>query len=279
MSLHDGRRWLWTAVGLVALETLVFVFSCRIAAARGPSAGGGTSIIARLLGSGRVAVSGHFYEVADLYFHRGVGHQHARKARNDLFFRINAVLHPATPIHLAGHDVRDIMPWLRLATQIEPQNVEAYLVTAFWLGRMGERRAARGVLAEARRNNPFAEEIALEEGRLFLKEQDYGRAYASFSRCLALLDRAGVTNDEARYDQRAALLYKAAIEEMRHDTTSVVRTYARLLDLNPADPNIRARCERMRAGGPVAGASDAAIQSVLASEDAKRAECRHDDEP
>jgi len=279
MSRADGGRWLWIIAGLVALETMVFVFSCRIAAGGGPAAGGGTSIIARLLGSGRFAVSGHFYEVADLYFHRGVEHQHARKARADLFFRINAALHPSTHIHLAGKDVRDIMPWLRLSTQIEPQNVEAYLVTAFWLGQMGERKAARDVLAEARKNNPFADEIALEEGRLSLKEQDYGRAHASFTRCLALLDRAGGTNDEALYDQRAALLYKGAIEEMRHDTASAVRTYARLLELNPGDLHIRARYERLRAGGPVDDTSAAAIQSVLAAEDEKRAECHHDDEP
>ena len=70
---------------------------------------------------------------------------------------------------LGGSDnVREILPWLKLAYELDPENVETYTVTAFWLRlRMHKDKEAEQVLREGLRNNPQSYEILFELGRLY----------------------------------------------------------------------------------------------------------------
>ena len=38
-----------------------------------------------------------------------------------------------------SREVREILPWLKLSAELDPENVKTYVVTAFWLTRMGSR--------------------------------------------------------------------------------------------------------------------------------------------
>ncbi len=57
---------------------------------------------------------------------------------------------------LSGSDnVREILPWLKLSTELNPQNVQNYTVTAYWLRRqMNKTEEANQVLLEGLRANP-----------------------------------------------------------------------------------------------------------------------------
>jgi hypothetical protein len=70
---------------------------------------------------------------------------------------------------LSGSDnVREILPWLKLSYELDPENVETYTVTAFWLRlRMHKDQEAEQVLREGLRNNPQSYEILFELGRLY----------------------------------------------------------------------------------------------------------------
>jgi predicted negative regulator of RcsB-dependent stress response len=103
---------------------------------------------------------------------------------------------------------------------MNPANSEAYLVTAFWLSQMGKFDAAHEVLAEARRNIPFAPEIALEEGRMFLHEGNDNAAYQCFTACIAFAERKAARSDDVRYALRSSLLFKASIDERRSEHAS-----------------------------------------------------------
>jgi len=66
-----------------------------------------------------------------------------------------------------GSEVREILPWLRLSAELDPQRVETYTVTAYWLRqRMGKVDEAEEFLREGLRANPNSYEILYELGRV-----------------------------------------------------------------------------------------------------------------
>ncbi len=65
-------------------------------------------------------------------------------------------------------NVREILPWLKLSAKLDPDNVQTYTVTAFWLReRMHKVAEANQVLLEGLRNNPDSYDILFELGRLY----------------------------------------------------------------------------------------------------------------
>jgi len=67
-----------------------------------------------------------------------------------------------------SEQVREILPWLKLSADLDPDNVQTYTVTAFWLReRMNNPREAEAVLHEGLRNCPGSYDILFELGRVF----------------------------------------------------------------------------------------------------------------
>jgi len=70
--------------------------------------------------------------------------------------------------HLSGGTEREILPWLRLSAELDPQRVETYTVSAYWLrSRLGKINEAEQFLREGLRANPDSYEILFELGRLY----------------------------------------------------------------------------------------------------------------
>ena len=78
----------------------------------------------------------------------------------------------------SSSEVREILPWLKLSTDLDPQNVQNYTVTAYWLReRMHRTEEAREVLLEGLRQNPGSCDILYELGRLYAEsDHDTNRA-------------------------------------------------------------------------------------------------------
>ena len=67
-----------------------------------------------------------------------------------------------------SENVREILPWLKLSADLDPDNVQTYTVTAFWLRvRMHKVAEADAFLHEGLRNNPDSYDILFELGRLY----------------------------------------------------------------------------------------------------------------
>lgn len=65
-------------------------------------------------------------------------------------------------------NVREILPWLKLSADLDPENVQTYTVTAYWLRqRMNNVKEADAVLHEGLRNCPDSYDIYFELGRLY----------------------------------------------------------------------------------------------------------------
>ena len=75
-------------------------------------------------------------------------------------------------------EVREILPWLKLSTDLDPQNVQNYTVTAYWLRqRMHKPEAAQEVLLEGLQENPGSCDILFELGLLYAEnDHDTNRA-------------------------------------------------------------------------------------------------------
>lgn len=73
--------------------------------------------------------------------------------------------------HLEKSEEREVLPWLKLAIALDPQAVETYLVTSYWLRRnLRLVEDARDILREGIRNNPKSFELLFAMGLIYEQE-------------------------------------------------------------------------------------------------------------
>jgi tetratricopeptide (TPR) repeat protein len=160
-----------------------------------------------LLGDGRRLFANQFFVEADVSFHSGYypsvfdqtpareerghltgdegasGDEHERKMKfldppRDLLERFGRHFLITEHTHLQGGNEREVLPWLKISADLDPQRVETYTVAAYWLRtRLGKVREAESFLREGLRNNPNSYELLFELGRLYSEnEHDPARA-------------------------------------------------------------------------------------------------------
>ena len=149
-----------------------------------------------LLGDGRRLFANQFFTMADVYFHSGyypsifdragkdseivaASHGHTDSADDEIkedflgkpkdwidAFGRNFRITQHT--HLEHGNEREILPWLRLAAEMDPQKIETYTVGSFWLREhLNQPQQAEAFLREGLRSNPNSYEILFELGRLY----------------------------------------------------------------------------------------------------------------
>jgi tetratricopeptide (TPR) repeat protein len=65
-------------------------------------------------------------------------------------------------------EVREILPWLKLSAELDPENIKTYTVTAFWLRtRLDKVSEAEQVLREGLRHNTLDPQLLFELGRIY----------------------------------------------------------------------------------------------------------------
>jgi len=197
------------ALLLAALLALAFTLAVGLA----PEAAGwsqrdkSANILGLMFGDSRKLFANQFFTLADVYFHSGyypsvfdknseeekeiISHAHGKKEseedeKNEDFlgrpldwidaFGRNFKITKHT--HLEHGNEREILPWLRLAADLDPQKIETYTVGAFFLREhLNHPDQAEAFLREGLRNNPDSCEILFELGRLYHEStHDYNRA-------------------------------------------------------------------------------------------------------
>ena len=163
---------------------------------------------------------------------------------------------------LGGSDnVREILPWLKLAADLNPDNVETYTVTAFWLRiRMHRVTEAEAVLHEGLRNCPDSYDILFELGRLYDESyHDTGRARNVWELAIRKwfkLDSETQKDDRLIFEQITTHLAK--LEEDAGNLPDAMNWYqaAQKVSSVPAalQPRIDAVQKKLRALIPVAPA-------------------------
>ena len=165
------------------------------------------NILKVLFGDGRRLFANHFFVQADVSFHSGYYpsvFDQARTPRNthhltskegeheedehekemnflgrprDWIERFGRNFMITEHTHVEGSNEREILPWLKLSSELDPQKIETYTVAAYWLRDMGKVTEAEDFLREGLRNNPDSYEILFELGRLcYENKHDPARA-------------------------------------------------------------------------------------------------------
>ncbi len=159
------------------------------------------NVLKVLLGDGRRLFANHFFVKADVYFHSGYypsifdqaqapkdsrhltsqegskTEEEHEKAMNflrptkDWIERFGRHFVVTEHTHLAEGNEREILPWLRLSAELDPQRVETYTVAAYWLRSMGKIGEAEQFLREGMRANPNSPEILFELGQLYYESE------------------------------------------------------------------------------------------------------------
>jgi tetratricopeptide (TPR) repeat protein len=71
-----------------------------------------------------------------------------------------------------SRDQREILPWLRLAANLDPERPETYIVTSYWLRSVLQKvDEAEQFLREGLRHNPGNYELLFELGRLYNEDR------------------------------------------------------------------------------------------------------------
>jgi tetratricopeptide (TPR) repeat protein len=67
-------------------------------------------------------------------------------------------------------EVREILPWLKLSAELDPENIKTYLVTAFWLRtKLYQVNEAEQVLRQGLRHNPDDPQLLFELGSIYFE--------------------------------------------------------------------------------------------------------------
>ena len=171
---------------------------------------GRDNLLKVLLGDGRRLFAEHFARKADIYFHSGyypsifyqgkresghleedhdpkhdAGHEEEHEKEQDFLGpprdwveRMGRHFMITEHTHLDRGQEREILPWLKISAELDPQRVETYTVAAYWLANhLKKIPEAEQFLREGLRANPNSHEILFSLGRLYYDNyHDAGRA-------------------------------------------------------------------------------------------------------
>ena len=203
-----------------------------------------------LLGKSRIALSGHFYEMADVYFHKGIEHIGEVAFEQEDFQRMAGIVSPKSHIHSRGQEVTEIMPWLWIAIRSNPQDVDIVRVAAFWLMTdCGRPNLAERVLREAQWSNPFDYRPQLDLGRLFLKRGETRKAAVALDAGLAFLSANPPSNEEdAKFDRSALLLYRGLLYEANGEYAAAAAALKGIMAIFPERTYLMSRISDLESG-------------------------------
>jgi tetratricopeptide (TPR) repeat protein len=267
----DARAVSLAVAGVCASVLAAFSLACGLTGQGIEQVAGDASTLERLLGESRAVFSGTFYMKSDEYFHRGVPHVE-RRAFSDAFGRLAESVSPTIHAHAAGGGIQEILPWLRFATMMDPRNVQAYRVAAYWLMRSGRFELAEKVLREGVANNLGDYRFAIEQARLYMYGNDLERAARALEAGMRLWPgrdgrRDNEPDEECRLDLSWMLLFRAGLYEIAGDKDNTLRILRRELDLFPDRESHRQQVIRVETQGVNPEDARRRIQALFRAEE------------
>ncbi len=140
--------------------------------------------------------------------------------------------------HLGGGGTeREILPWLKLSAELDPQQVETYTVAAYWLrSKLGKLDEAESFLRDGLRANPDSHEILLELGRLlYVNRKDAARARNVWEMALRKWQKnEGPKSEPDKQTLHDILINLARLEEAEGNLAKAV---GYLQQVKPVSPN------------------------------------------
>lgn len=127
--------------------------------------------------------------------------------------------------HLAADKEREILPWLRIAAELDPQRIETYTVGAYWLAeRVNKPMEAERFLREGLKTNPQSYELLAQLGKVYRKLNEPDRARNIWLLALRRWDETEKAKEEPdKIGRHGILLRLADLEESQGRLNEAVR--------------------------------------------------------
>ena len=146
-------------------------------------------------------------------------------------------------------EVREILPWLRVAAALDPEAPETYTVTAYWLRqRMGKAREAELFLREGLRNVPGNPAILFELGRIYFEDhKDTTRARNIWRQGLAEWQKQeGNRPEPDRFIFAQLHGHQALLEERAGNLSEAIAHWEQLRTASPSSTAIQTKIAELR---------------------------------
>lgn len=146
---------------------------------------------------------------------------------------------------------KEILPWIKLAAQLDPHKVESYTVGAYWLRSLHKNGEAEQFLREGLRHNPSSYEILLELGQTYFEQKDYVRARNVLERGMERWRERENPKPQEQQDRFAALQilnYLARTEDRTGNAERTVRWLEIVRKISPHPEEVDKRIAEVRAG-------------------------------
>jgi tetratricopeptide (TPR) repeat protein len=231
-----------------------------------------SSVLVPLMGDSRRLFAHEFFARADAYFHSGFyptifdaqkpgsesdlkeeshdkpagaeAHEEESSflgAPKDWMERFGRNFYPTVHTHLHGGNEREMLPWLKLAADLDPHEIDTYLTASYWLRTtLNKPDEAEYFLREGLRANPDSYAILLELGRLYSANRKNPRV----ARNILVLARQHWRRQDAAGEKPDGHAYEEILGE-------IVRTDRALGDLKQQLADLEELIEVARSKEPV----------------------------
>lgn len=159
--------------------------------------------------------------------HKDHGHVHGEHCNHDHG-------HAAQATAPVGGE-QELLPWLRLAAELDPERVQTYVVASYWLRtKLGKDMEAERFLRDGLQVNPGNPEILLELGRLYLEDRkDPVRARNLLELALKGLRQRPADDEDVRFLYGQTLNLLAFLERELKNPVRALEHYQALLEFTP----------------------------------------------
>lgn len=239
-----------------------------------------------LFGEGRRLFANEFFAMADSYFHSGYypsifdkpvtehdvaerteGTNETREIDKDDFLgpppdwiaALDRQFVPNRHTHLnlggpsggmKANEVQEILPWLKLDTDMNPQDIQAYRVADYWLRRLKKTEEARDFIFEGLRNNPGNVELLFDLGALYQDDfHDAGRArnvWMAALRCWIALPPAAQADPPVHQAYEDTAMNLATLEQEQGNLSQAVSYLETVKQLSPNPGAIQKQIDEIK---------------------------------
>jgi tetratricopeptide (TPR) repeat protein len=236
------------------------------------------NVFSVLFGDGRRLFANQFFTMADVYFHSGYypsifdlreegpkeivaeSHGHTDSPEDELkedflgkpkdwIDRFGRHFRIIEHTHLEHGNEREILPWLRLAADMDPQKIETYTVGSFFMREnLNQPREAEAFLREGLRNNPNSFEILFELGRLYNENyHDPDRARSVWQLALRRwLQQDSQAQKENKLDFEEITIHLAHLEEDTGNYEDAIRWFQAAQKVSPAPDALQQQIDEIK---------------------------------
>jgi tetratricopeptide (TPR) repeat protein len=158
--------------------------------------------------------------------------------------------HPGTGLDRGKEKIREILPWLRITASLDPNRIETYTVSAYWLRtRMGKPKEAEAFLREGLAANPGSYAILFELGRIFHENyHDTERARNLWEASLKSWDKSeGSKKEPDSFLLLQIAWHLALLEQEVGNTEKAIPYLERAKTVSPNPAQVQQRIEEVRA--------------------------------